>query len=171
MSDDSQDIIDYNGFGRWSRESILQRYAEYAAEMQTPIRDLNPRESTHGNRKWIYPVMQRVIEGIADGDAACIRIGIELIEEDSKLPFGKILKSKAARVLRRAQLTTDQKARIRSRVFGLLGAGHIPHEFRDYARLVRTVGYTARDLPDVDSDDRFVRHFVDYFKTALRQSR
>ena len=40
--------------------------------------------------------MMKVIEGIEAGDLACVRLGIEFIEEDAKFPFGKTLKSNAA---------------------------------------------------------------------------
>lgn len=40
--------------------------------------------------------MHEVIEAIGAGDLACIRIGIEFMEEDVKFPFGKILKSNTA---------------------------------------------------------------------------
>jgi hypothetical protein len=134
-------IIDYNGSGRWTLEAIRRRYAEYARRfrVETPC-DLTPREHEEGDKRWVYPVMEPVIRGIDAGDAACIELGIEFLEEDGKFPFGKILKAKAARSLRRASLTAEQIARIRGRVIGMLVAGHIPHEFREYAKLLRNVG-------------------------------
>ena len=134
-------IIDYNGLGRWTLEAILGRYAEYARRFhcETP-RDLTPAQYEKGDKRWIYPVMDQVIRGIDAGDSACIQIGVEFIEEDAKFPFGKTLKANTARSLRHASLTPEQIARIRSRVIGLLVAGHIPHEFREYAKLLRKVG-------------------------------
>ena len=99
------ELIDYNGEGRWSREAILDRYARYAAEMGIVPRDLSPMEHTEGDRHWVYSVMEEVIDGIEAGDPACVRLGIEFIEEDAKFVFGKILKSNAARALRRASLS------------------------------------------------------------------
>jgi len=134
-------IIDYNGSGRWSLEAIRRRYGEYARRyyVETPC-DLTPRVHEEGDKRWVYPVMEQVIVGIEAGDAACIELGIEFLEEDEKFPFGKNLKARAARALRRAPLTADQIARIRQRVFGMLVAGHVPHEFREYAKLLRKVG-------------------------------
>lgn len=91
------DVVDYNGEGCWSQHEILARYARYAAEMGIVPRDLSPMEHSERGRRWVYPVMQKVIEGIEAGDAACIRLGIEFVEEDSKFAFGKILKSNTAR--------------------------------------------------------------------------
>ena len=84
------EIIDYNGEGKWLKDEILRRYSQYCKEQKVsePL-DLRPRELVSGEKKWIYPVMERVIEGIEKGDAACKRLGIEFIEEDSKFPFGK----------------------------------------------------------------------------------
>ena len=100
------EIIDYNGEGKWLKDEILRRYSQYCKEQKVsePL-DLRPRELVSGEKKWIYPVMERVIEGIEKGDAACKRLGIEFIEEDGKFPFGKILKSNTARALRRVALT------------------------------------------------------------------
>ena len=78
-------------------------------------------------------------------------------------PFGKVLKSNTARALRRAQLTEPQKERVRHRVFSLLRAGHVPHEFREYAKLVRKIGFSADDVPVVGSPDRHVERFRRYF--------
>src|ERR1051326_4169427 len=97
--------IDYNGGGRWTRNEILRRYLEYARELRITPRDLSPREHRENERRWVYPVIHEVIKGIEAGDQACVQLGIEFIEEDTKFPFGKILKSNTARALRRADLT------------------------------------------------------------------
>src|ERR1051326_8102116 len=112
------EVIDYNGDGRWTCAAILERYARFAAEARIAPRDLSPTEHTEGTRRWVYPVMEKVIEGIEAGDRACIRLGIEFIEEDAKFPFGRILKSNTARALRRASLSDEQRQRIRRRVLG-----------------------------------------------------
>ncbi len=83
------EVTDFNGEGRWSRSEILARYASYAAAMGIVSRDLSPREHSEGGRRWVFPVMERVIDGIADGDPACVRLGVEFIEEDAKFRFGK----------------------------------------------------------------------------------
>jgi hypothetical protein len=165
------EVIDYNGDGRWSRAAIVERYARFAAEAGVSPRDLTPTEHTERGRRWVYPVMQKVIEGIEAGDPACVRIGIEFIEEDAKFPFGKILKSNTARALRRAPLTDEQQRRIRRRVFGLLRAGHVPHEYREYAKLVRKIGFEASEVPEVNATDPFAARFRSYFEAAARPDR
>lgn len=167
----SAEFIDFNGVGRWSRDEILRRYAAYAKELAIEPRDLSPHESTEKGRRWIYPVMSRVIEGIAAGDPACIRLGIEFIEEDAKFPFGKILKANTARALRRTSLTEDQKDRIRRRVFAMLRAGIIPHEYREYAKLVRKIGFKLSEVPKVDSASFYASRFQHYFERAAKEDR
>ena len=161
-------INDYYGDGRWSRAGILARYEQLATELQIKQRDLSPMVHSEGERQWVYPVMDKVIEGIEAGDAACIRIGIEFIEEDAKFPFGKILKSNAARALRRTKLSEDQKQRIRRRVFGMLSDGHVPHEFREYAKLVRKIGFDESEIPASVADNPFAQRFRAYFQAAAR---
>src|SRR3954469_22244400 len=119
------ELRDYNGEGEWSKDEIIRRYLQYYRELNVsnPI-DLSPVEHVKGNVKWIYPVMDKVIVGIERGDAACRRIGIEFIEEDQKFVFGKILKSNTARALRRSELTTEEKERIRRRLVAMLIEGN-----------------------------------------------
>lgn len=86
-------VIDYNGSGVWSVEEVLRRYAVYAQRygIATP-RDLNPLVHSDNDKQWIYPVMDRVIEGIEKGDQACVELGVEFIEDNSSFVFGRILK-------------------------------------------------------------------------------
>lgn len=134
-------VIDYNGTGFWSVEKILSRYLNYVQkyEIQMP-RDLRPMVHSEADTRRVYSVMDRVIEGINDGDLACAEIGIEFIEEDQSFAFGRILKSNTARALRRISLTEEQKERIRKRVVAMLIAGYLPREYRQYAKLARQLG-------------------------------
>jgi hypothetical protein len=117
--------------------------------------------------------MERVIEGIEEGDLACIQLGVEFIEEDEKFPFGKILKAKTARALQRAQLTTEQVERIRQRVIGMLIAGHVPREFNEYVKLVRKVGigqwWSGLD-ERVDHSNPYVMRFYNYLREHVAGS-
>ena len=134
-------IIDYNGAGKWSANAIQERYVAYANKLKVfPLRDLTPRTSEFWDKRWIYPVMNEIIEGIKQGDRACIEIGVEFIEEDERFSFGRTIKSKTARVLRRAELTSEQIQRIRKRVVHMLVAEHVPREYQQYSRLLRKVG-------------------------------
>jgi hypothetical protein len=163
------DVIDYNGEGRWSRVAILERYARYAAETGVVPRDLSPSEHSERGRHWVYPVMEKVIGGIEAADPACVRLGIEFIEEDAPFPFGRVLKSNTARALRRAPLTDAQRHRIRERVFQMLRAGRVPHEFREYAKLVRKIGFDAAKLGDVPGTSERVVRFRSYLESAGRR--
>src|SRR6476660_7439683 len=134
-------VIDYNGSGVWSVKEVLRRYAVYAQRygIATP-HDLNPLVHSDNDKQWIYPVMDRVIEGIEKGDQACVELGVEFIEDNSSFVFGRILKSNTARALRRSSLTSEQKERVRKRVTEMLETGYLPREFRQYAKLVRKIG-------------------------------
>jgi hypothetical protein len=163
VSSSEEEIADYNGTGRWSREEVLRRYLEHAHRFHvSPPLDLTPDELVEGKRRWIYPVMRKVIAGIETGDRACIQLGLEFIQSDEKFP-----KARTARTLRRAPLSADQQELVRARVIGLLVAGHIPHEYREYARLLRKVGmgrwWEGVD-ERVDRNNPFVMRFHDYFR-------
>lgn len=82
--------LDYNGEGRWTLEAVQTRYLEYGRQLganssHPPV----PREHVEGQKRWVYPVMEAVIEGIERGDKACIALGLDFIEEDARFPFGK----------------------------------------------------------------------------------
>jgi hypothetical protein len=162
------DIRDYNGEGKWSKDEIIRRYLQYRRELNVPNPiDLSPVEHVEGNVKWIYPVMYRVITGIEQGDVACRRIGIEFIEEDRKFVFGKILKSNTARALRRSELTTNEKERIRRRLVGMLIEGNVPHEYKQYAKLLKKVGigdYWNEVETRINRSNAYVMRYYGYLK-------
>ena len=160
--------MDYNGEGRWSCAAIIERYARFAAEADVSPRDLSPMEHTERGRRWVYPVMEKVIDGIEAGDPACVRLGIEFIQEDAKFPFGKILKSNTARALRRAPLSNEQRQRIRRRVLTMLRTGNVPHEFREYAKLVKKIGLRESELGNVPGTSERVSRFRSYLQAAAQ---
>jgi hypothetical protein len=163
------EIRDYNGTGMWSREGILDRYADYARLFHVTVpATLKPLDSTANGVRWIYPIMDPVIDAIEAKDAAAIEIGVEFIEQDQTFPFGKILKSNTARALRRADLNDDHKERIRRRVLQMLLDGMVPREYREYAKLLRKVG--IGDNWDeiekkLDRSNPYVMHYYRYFVT------
>ena len=135
-------IRDYNGKGDWTAAAVQARYAELAGRycVETP-RSLAPVVCERGDVRWIYPIMDAVIDGILAGDPACAAIGVEFIEEDRKFPFGANLKARTARALRQSMLSDALSTRIRRRIVDMLIAGKTPREYREYAKLLRKTGF------------------------------
>jgi hypothetical protein len=168
MSQSNMPGHDYNGAGRWTIEAIQKRYRQFVRQFHVtkPI-DLQPTEVTSNGVRCIFPLMDRVIEGIKSGDLACVELGVEFIQEDQLFPFGKTLKSKTARALRHAELTEGQRDRVRKRVIEMLVAGHVPREYKEYARLVRKLGvgsWLAKVESNLDLKKPYVRRYYDYFR-------
>lgn len=163
--------VDYNGVGRWSVEGIQDGYRKHADALGTkPVR-LVPRRHTEAGRTWVYPLMEQVIERIETGDGAAIEIGIEFILEDDFFVFGRILKSNTARALRRTTLTEVQQARVRERLVTMMLSGQVPHEWREYKRLLRCVGLGAL-WPVLESGvDRENDYVMRYYKYLDRFAR
>jgi hypothetical protein len=164
-------IRDYNGTGRWSRAGILDRYDAYCRELEfNPVARPSPREHQENDVRWVYPVMDSVIEGIEAGDRACIALGVDFIEEDQSFPFGRILKANTARALRRAKLDDKQIARVRKRVVDMLVNGNVPREFRQYAKLLRHVGI-GEGLPEIEqripSENPYAKRWLNYFRQCV----
>jgi hypothetical protein len=162
-------IIDYNGYGRWSLQAIQERYLEYARQLNvSPILNLKPSEYGHPDgRLWIYPIMNQVIEGIEKGDKACIEIGVECIEENQWLSFGKTIKANTARALRRSTLTPEQIERLRKQIISMLIEEHTPGHYREYAKLLRKIGlgsFWPMLEQQVNCNNPYVLRFYKYFQ-------
>ena len=149
---------------------VQERYREYCAALQIkPSRALTPREHTEGEVRWVYPIMNEVIAGIDEKDAACIALGVDFVEEDARFPFGATLKSNTARALRRAPLTEAEKARLRKRVADMLIRGVVPREMREYVKLLRTVGVGeqwTRLERDIPIDNVYAMRFYKVLRAA-----
>ncbi len=115
--------------------------------------------------------MEQIIDLIETGDKAAIKIGIEFIEEDDYFVFGRILKSNTARALRRAPLSEEQQIRIRERLVGMMLSGQVPHEWREYKRLLRHVGlgslWPALEK-GINRENKYVMRYYDYLDRFAR---
>lgn len=170
----SMRVRDYNGKGKWAWEAIQARYLEQAARLgiSEPLA-LKPREIVQGDVRWIYPLMDQVIDGIRAGDAACAVIGVEFVEEDGKFVFGASLKARTARALRQAQLPQALAVRLRRRITAMLLAGNIPREYREYARLLRKLGFEdwwPRMEAGVPRGNKYVMRYFGYFRAVYERS-
>lgn len=161
---------DYNGPAQWGLESVQRRYLQHAKNLgMKGVAELVPMEHAKGSVRWVYPVMDAVISGIERGDAACIELGVEFVESGHQQPFGRLLHSNTARALRRAALEPEQAARLRARILSMLVAGQVPHEFKQYAKLLRRIGLgqaweTAR--AQVDRANPYVMKYARYFEAC-----
>lgn len=160
-------VQDFNGAGEWSAARVVERYRAHARALRVEPRDLAPRVHEAGTHRWVYPVMEEVIEGIAAGDAACVEIGIEFLEPRLVLPFGRSLHAGTARALRRASLSAWQVQQLRTRIYAMLVEAWVPSEFRDYAKLLRRIGL-GDEWPcvraQVDEGNPHVMRYVRYFE-------
>jgi len=167
-------IRDYNGQGNWSVEAVQQRYLEHCGRLDVAVpRDLQPKTYKRPEATWIYPIMEPVIEGIKAGDPACATLGVEFIEQDCTFPFGRVLKSNAARALKSAGLSQALKNRIRRRVAAMLAAGNTPREFKEYARLLRKVGFDElwpRMAASAPTGSKYAMRYFTYFRAIQERS-
>ena len=164
------DLKDYNGTAEWSIEGVQTRYCEYAELLRVdkpcvPV----PREHENGAVRWIFPIMDEVIKGIERGDSACIALGVDFVEQNDLFPFGKILKSNTARALRRSSLSEEQKSRLRDHIVTMLVSGIVPHEMREYSKLLRVVGvadHWSRLEKEIPRNNPYAMRFYKILRTA-----
>jgi hypothetical protein len=162
------EIRDYNGTGEWSADAVRQRYQEYRERYygQGDGRRLRPQEHIDGNVRWVFPIIDCVVDGIKAGDPACVDLGVEFIESGHKQPFGRILHAKVARALRQSSLNPEHVTRLRARILAMLIAGQVPHEYHEYAKLLRRIGLGeawAGARQSVDEGNQYVMRYVKYF--------
>lgn len=167
-------IIDYNGKDKWSMEQINFRYNNYCKQLKinTPF-NITPRtyKNTGAKKIWIYPVIEKIIEGIEQGDRVCKIIGTELVEENNTMLFGRVLKSNTARALRRTDLDFNLQERLRRRIIFMLIDGNVPREYREYAKLLRKIGIDREDWRVIErhfpQDNPYTMRYYQYFKEYL----
>jgi hypothetical protein len=165
-------VRDYNGKGKWTGEAIRIRYLEHAARLNIsdPL-DLMPKELVRGEVRWIYPLMNEVIEGIKRGDMACATIGVEFLEEDGKFTFGANLKAQTA--LRQIQISEALAVKLRRRITTMLINGNVPREFREYVKLLRKIGFEdlwPRIEAEVPRDNKYVMRYFGYLRSFHERS-
>jgi hypothetical protein len=167
-------VHDYNGTGKWARDAIVSRYLEHAAKLglEQPLL-LKPAELVRGDEHWIYPVMDQIITGIHSGDPACAVIGVEFLEEDRKFPFGANLKARTARALRQAEVSSSLAERLRRRIVLMLVEGNVPREYREYARLLRKIGFEKwwpRLNEQIPKENPHAMRYFNYFRLVHERS-
>lgn len=164
-------LHDYNGIGPWSAAGITSRYREYAKLFCVASEaNLVPVTTAQGDTRWVYPVMDKVIDGIEAGDPACAELGIDFISESGSFSFGMRLKSNTARALRRATLNDQQRERIRTRVVQMLVEGYVPKEYREYAKLLRKIGIGPHraELQRANTRNPSVAKYIKYLEAACK---
>ena len=130
---------DYNGPGEWSADQVVHRYQCICRALGKDPRAIKPGIHKEKGVTRIFPVMDSVIEAANDGDLSALELCLQLIEVDNSMPFGMILKSRAARALKRnaAVLTRSQRSRIENRVSDMIARDYRPREFQEYVKLER----------------------------------
>jgi hypothetical protein len=115
---------------------------------------------------WTPSTFQRLIERARHDDRAAVETLIALIEDDESRPWGMLLKSEAARILRQsAHLDAGQIHRLRTRFTDMLLRGYLPREYKQYAKLFRKIGlgdFRHTIETRADQSNSFVRRWCWY---------
>jgi hypothetical protein len=123
----------------------LGRYARLAVEAGIAPLDLTPTEQTQAPRRWVCPVIE------AFGKVSSL----------ATLPV-------SARALRRASLSQRQQQRIGHRELMMFRARKLPHEFRDDAKLFKSLGPHVTVRGEVHGTSERMERFQAYPRAAAR---
>ena len=116
--------------------------AELESLLGVTLKRYYPGDSTSHPVIELARIIDNISDSVGDGDERSIQIACLLISVDPRLPFGKGLKSRLARGLRRqsGQLNEVDRRRIVECTSRLLSLEYCPGEAEEYCRLVKSLG-------------------------------
>jgi hypothetical protein len=157
-------MIDYNSAGKWSVTMVESRYARLRTQLGGVAGfELTPRTYTNSRgMTWVYPILDRVVEGVRLGDSACIELAVEYIEDNVMGSYTGYLRERLARGLRHAELSKSQRTRLVNVFLSQLTRGNLHQEFRAYIRLFKTLG--------IDDHRSTIAHALTSEKAYLRRA-
>ncbi len=88
---------------------------------------------------WVSQTFRIMKSAVASGDPQAISLACELIEQDPKLPFGKLVKSNLARALKKqiGRVIESERHQVLAATEKLLSQEYAPRELEDYCKLVK----------------------------------
>lgn len=103
------------------------------------IRNYVPQDALDHPAIWVSQCFTSLARAVAKGDAPAISLACDLIHQDPKLPFGKIIKSDLARALKKQsqRLVVSERRQLLDATQKLLNLPYAPRELDDYGKLVR----------------------------------
>lgn len=135
--------INYNGEGKWSAESVIGRYRKLSLDVGG-VGGFEPEPRTYVNyngAKWIYNIMDSVVDGVQLGDKACIELSIDYINDCPMDPTTGYIRERMARSLKQSELLSiEQEKRLANIFICQLERGKIYKEFREYGKLFKKIG-------------------------------
>jgi hypothetical protein len=103
------------------------------------IREYVPSDALDHPAVWVSQCFTALARAVAGGDARAISLACDLIDQDPKLPFGKLIKSDLARALKKQsqRLVVSERRQLLGATQKLLNLPYAPRELEDYGKLVR----------------------------------
>jgi hypothetical protein len=113
--------------------------AEIVTLLGPRIREYVPSNAVEHPAIWVGQCLTALASAVANGDARAMSIACDLIEQDPKLPFGKLIKSDLARALKKQalRLTVTERQQVLVATQKLLNLPFAPRELEDYGKLVK----------------------------------
>lgn len=103
------------------------------------VREYVPQDALDHPGIWVSQCFTALASAAARGDARAISLACDLIGQDPKLPFGKLVKSNLARALKKQiqRLLASERIQVLGATQKLLNLTYAPRELEDYGKLVR----------------------------------
>ena len=117
-----------------------ERIESELLEMLGPrLRGYLPSDGHENPAIWVSQTFGIMKSAVASGDTQAISLACELIEQDPKLPFGKLVKSDLARALKKqiVKVIASERRQVLTATAKLLNQEYAPRELEDYCKLVK----------------------------------
>jgi len=103
------------------------------------LRRFLPADGHENPAIWVGQTFGLVKSAVASGDTQAISLACELIEQDPKLPFGKLVKSDLARALKKqvSRVIASERRQVIAATAKLLNQDYAPRELEDYCKLIK----------------------------------
>jgi hypothetical protein len=134
------------------------------------IREYVPHDALDHPSVWVSQCFTALARAVAGGDARAISLACDLISQDPKLPFGKLIKSDLARALKKQchRLVVSERHQLLGATQKLLSLPYAPRELEDYGKLVRKFPRAEIEsmLAAVEASSPKAKHIVELLTSS-----
>ena len=132
------------------------------------LRMYMPTDEEKDPSLWVGETFRVLRSAVASGDPQAISLACELIAEDPKLPFGKLIKSDLARALKKqfGKIIAFERQQVIDTTGKLLGQEFAPRELEDYCKLVKKFprAEVLTNFAGVTPRNAKAKHLLDYIR-------
>ncbi len=128
----------------WSKSDVINEHKKLGGVVSID----GPDATEPGSPPW-FPcrfewlqyreTIRRICDGVSAGDKACIELAIRYIELDYLGSYSGFLRARLSRLLRKQELSPNQRLRLMSHICNLFQRKQFLNEAREYNKLLKRI--------------------------------